>query len=159
MDAPQPVSHWLPCPVVFISTCLGSKTDIMTATAVFISEHERLFAFSVAKDHLTAQLLEQSGEFALVIASESQRDLVGKLGGAQGKGGSKLKEFSVEILPDRYNQPEVPAGCAAWMGCQVVSRYDVLDTYLIVGKVVEEHDQGNPPLVWRNDKLFGLKTL
>ena len=159
MGAPQLVSHWLPCSVVFISTANGGKTDIMTATAMFISEEERLFAISVAKDHLTAQLIEQSGEFTLVMASESQKDLVWKLGSVRGESGNKLERFSVEALPDRPNKPQIPSGCSAWMDCQVVSRYDVADNYLIIGKVVEEQDLGNPPLVWQKDKLFSLKPL
>ena len=84
MKQSDPVSHWLPCPVVFISTAYGEKRDIMTATAMFVSEKEPLLAVSVAKAHLTAQLIEQAGAFTLVMASAVQQELVWKLGSTKG---------------------------------------------------------------------------
>ncbi|MBW1853571.1 MAG: flavin reductase [Deltaproteobacteria bacterium] len=80
MKQSHTVSDWLPCPVVFISTAYGERRDIMTATAMFISEKEPLLAISVARDHLTAQLIEQAGGFTLVIVSEGQKELAWQLG-------------------------------------------------------------------------------
>ncbi len=84
MDQSHLVSHWLPCAVVFISTAHGEKRDIMTATAMFVSEKENMLAISVAQDHLTAQLIKEAGSFTLVIASESQKELVWQVGGVTG---------------------------------------------------------------------------
>ena len=67
------VFYWLPCAVVFVSTAHEERRDIMTATAMFVSEKEPLLMISVAKDHLTEQLINQSGKFTLVIAGEGQR--------------------------------------------------------------------------------------
>ena len=36
------VFYWLPCPVVFVSTAHEDRQDIMTATAMFVSEKEPL---------------------------------------------------------------------------------------------------------------------
>jgi len=76
MGRENTIFGWLPCSVVFISTAHGEKRDIMSATAMFISEKEPLLAISIAKNHLTYQLIEQSGEFVLAVASEGQKDLV-----------------------------------------------------------------------------------
>jgi len=53
MDRENNVFYWLPCSVVFVSTAHGEFRDIMTATAMFVSEKEPLLAISVAQDHLT----------------------------------------------------------------------------------------------------------
>ncbi|MGD8226671.1 MAG: flavin reductase, partial [Desulfobacteraceae bacterium] len=67
MNDERLASYWLPCSVVFVSTACEGKRDIMTATAMFVSEKEPLVAISIAKNHLTDQLIEKSGEFVLVI--------------------------------------------------------------------------------------------
>ncbi len=58
MDRENNVFYWLPCSVVFVCTAHGETRDIMTATAMFVSEKEPLLAISVAKDHLTEKLIE-----------------------------------------------------------------------------------------------------
>jgi flavin reductase (DIM6/NTAB) family NADH-FMN oxidoreductase RutF len=118
----------------------------MTATAMFVSEKEPLVAISIAKNHLTDQLIEKSGEFILAIASEAQKDLVWQLGSIKGE----------EYQPGKALIPE---GSAAWMACQVVSKQDVDGYRLVIARVVDQKDLENPPLVWQKNELFSLKTL
>ena len=66
MNKENNVFYWLPCSVVLVSTAHGDQHDIMTATAMFVSEKEPLLAISVAKNHLTEKLIEESGKFTLV---------------------------------------------------------------------------------------------
>lgn len=145
-DDERMASCWLPCSVVFVSTACEGKRDIMTATAMFVSEKEPLVAISIAKNHLTDQLIEKSGEFILAIASEAQKDLVWQLGSVKGE----------EYQPGKALIPE---GAAAWMACQVVSNQDVDGYRLVIARVVDQKNLGNPPLVWQKNALFSLKTL
>lgn len=145
-DDERMASCWLPCSVVFVSTACEGKGDIMTATAMFVSEKEPLVAISIAKNHLTDQLIEKSGEFILAIASEAQKDLVWQLGSVKGE----------EYQPGKALIPE---GAAAWMACQVVSNQDVDGYRLVIARVVDQKNLGNPPLVWQKNALFSLKTL
>ena len=62
MNREDNVFYWLPCAVVFVSTAYEDKRDIMTANAMFVSEKEPLLLISVAQDHLTDQLIRQSGK-------------------------------------------------------------------------------------------------
>jgi flavin reductase (DIM6/NTAB) family NADH-FMN oxidoreductase RutF len=146
MNDERMASHWLPSSVVFVSTAHEGKRDIMTATAMFVSEKEPLVAISIAKNHLTDQLIEKSGEFILAIASEAQKDLVWQLGSIKGE----------EYQPGKALIPE---GSAAWMACQVVSKQDVDGYRLVIARVVDQKDLENPPLVWQKNELFSLKTL
>ena len=146
MNDEKMATYWLPCSVVFVSTAYGEERDIMTATAMFVSEKEPLVAISIAKNHLTEQLIEKSGEFILATASEAQKDLVWQLGSVKGE----------EYQPGKALIPE---GATAWMACQVVSKQDVNGYRLVIARVVDQKDLGNPPLVWQKNALFSLKSL
>jgi flavin reductase (DIM6/NTAB) family NADH-FMN oxidoreductase RutF len=45
------------------------------------------------------------------------------------------------------------------MGCEVESSQDIKGYRLFIGRVVDQHDTGNPPLIWQRDKFFGLKPI
>ncbi len=153
------VSHILPCPVVFISTTHGEKHDIMTATAMFISEKEPLLSISVAKNHLTDRLIEESGEFTLAIASESHKKLAFQLGSVRGDEVDKFEHFSIDTHTYKPGKPLIPEGATAWVECKVESSQELGDYYLIIARVVDQKDLGNPPLIWQKDALFALQPL
>jgi flavin reductase (DIM6/NTAB) family NADH-FMN oxidoreductase RutF len=159
MNEERMASHWLPCSVVFVSTAHKENRDIMTATAMFVSETEPLVAISIAKNHLTDQLIEESGEFILAIASEAQKDLVWQLGSLRGEKEDKFTRFSISAQEYRAGKALIPEGSAAWMACQVVSKQDVDDYRLVIARLVDQKDLGNPPLVWQKNELFTLKPL
>jgi len=156
--APE-VFYWLPCAVVLVSTAHEERRDIMTATAMFVSEKEPLLMISVAKDHLTEQLINQSGKFTLVIAGDGQRKLAMQVGVTKGDAADKFEKFSIPTLSEQSGNALVPEGAAAWMACNVESSQDIKGYRLFIGRVVDQHDTGNPPLIWQRDKFFGLKPI
>jgi flavin reductase (DIM6/NTAB) family NADH-FMN oxidoreductase RutF len=153
------VFYWLPCSVVFVSTAHEGRRDIMTATAMFVSEKEPLISISVAKDHLTEQLINQSGKFTLVIAGEDQRKLAMKVGSTKGEAEDKFEKFSIPTASNASGNAPVPEGAASWMVCSVESNQDIKGYRVFVGRVVDQHDTGNAPLIWQKDKFFGLKPV
>ncbi len=152
-------SHVLTCPVVFISTAYGERRDIMTATAMFVSEKDPLVAVSVSKDHLTAELIQESGVFTAVIASEGQRDLYKKLGSIRGDVVDKFAKLSIPTLPGEPGKPLIPEGAAGWLDCEVSSRHWVDGYTVVIGRVVNYEDLDRQPLIWQKDNLFTLKPL
>jgi flavin reductase (DIM6/NTAB) family NADH-FMN oxidoreductase RutF len=159
MSSEKLVSHWLPCPVVFLSVDSGEKREIMTATAMFVSEGEPLLAISVAKGHLTHRLIAEAKEFTLTIASESQKSLALQLGSMRGDEEDKFRRFSIETVANKSGKAIVPKGASAWMECKVVSDQEVDGYHLVVARVVAQGDLGKPPMVWRGDAFFGLKAV
>ena len=154
------VFYWLPCSVVFVSTAHEDKRDIMTATAMFVSEKEPLLMISVAQGHLTEQLINKSGKFTLVIAGEDQRQLAMKVGSTKGDAADKFEKFSISTESGEPGNALIPEGvAAAWMVCDVESSQDIKGYRLFIGRVVDQHDTGRPPLVWQKDKFFGLKPM
>ena len=159
MNKQDNVFYWLPCAVVFVSTAHEDKRDIMTATAMFVSEKEPLLAISVAKGHLTEQLISQSGKFTLVIAAEDQRQLAMQVGSLKGAGEDKFERFSIKASPGNTGQALIPDGTAAWMECEVESTSDIKGYRLFTGRVVNQNDTGRPPLVWHQDGFFSLNKV
>lgn len=157
MNKENNVFYWLPCAVVFVSTAYEDKRDIMTATAMFVSEKEPLLVISVAKDHLTEKLISESSKFTLVIAAEDQKQLAMQVGGSKGADKDKFERFSIKASPGNTGQALIPEGAAAWMACEVESTSDIKGYRLFMGRVVDQNDTGKPPLVWHQDKFFKLK--
>lgn len=155
----QPLSHCLPCPVVFISTAYGEQRDIMTATATFIAEEEPLLAVSLVRGHLTAELISRAGGFTLVIASVLQKELVWQVGGTKGSEGNKFERFAIKTLPPQPGKPLIPEGAACYAACSVVSRQEMGGHMLFIARAVEWTDLNNPPLVWYRNALFTLADL
>jgi len=159
MNKENNVFYWLPCAVVFVSTAHEDKRDIMTATAMFVSEKEPLLVISVAKEHLTEQLISQSGKFTLVIAAEDQRQLAMQVGSLKGAEEDKFERFSIKAGPGNTSQALIPEGAAAWMECEVESTSDIKGYRLFIGRVVNQNDTAKSPLVWHQDRFFSLKQI
>jgi len=114
---------------------------------------------SVAKDHLTEQLINQSGRFILVIAGEAHRQLAMQVGSTKGESVNKFEKFSIAAKTAGPDGALIPQGAAAWMACEVESSQDIKGYRIFIGRVVDQHDTGRPPLVWQKDKYFGLKPV
>jgi flavin reductase (DIM6/NTAB) family NADH-FMN oxidoreductase RutF len=158
MDRENNVFYWLPCAVVFVSTSHENKRDIMTATAMFVSEKEPLVLISVAQNHLTEKLISQSGKFTLVIAGENQKELAMQVGSMKGDEVDKFANFSIKTLSGESENP-VPEGAAAWMACNVESSHDIKGYRIFIGRVVDQKDLEALPMVWQKDGFFGLNPL
>jgi len=157
MNKENNVFYWLPCSVVFVSTAHGEQRDLMTATAMFVSEKEPLLAISVAKFHLTEKLIEQSGRFTLVIAGEDQKQLAMQVGSVKGAAVDKFDKFSINSATGEPGTAVIPEGSAAWMECTVESSQEIKGYQIFIGRVVAQEDTGKAPLVWHKDGFFGLQ--
>ena len=145
--------------MVFIITAYDDKKDIMTATAMFVSEKEPLLVISVAKDHLTEKLITQSGKFTVVIAGTEQEKLAMQVGSVKGEDIDKFERFSIRTSSGAGSAALVPEGAAAWMECEVESTKEIQGYRLFMGRVVNQNDTGKPPLVWHKDGFFKLEPV
>jgi flavin reductase (DIM6/NTAB) family NADH-FMN oxidoreductase RutF len=157
MDRENNVFYWLPCSVVFVCTTHGETRDIMTATAMFVSEKEPLLAISVAQGHLTEKLIHQSGNFTLVIAGNEHKQLAMQVGSVKGDAGDKFEKFKIQT--EKTIGASIPTGSAAWMECHVESSHEIKGYRIFIGRVVNQEDLKRPPLVWHKDGFFGLRPI
>lgn len=159
MNRENDVFYWLPCTVVFVSTAHGKKRDIMTATAMFVSEKEPLVLISVAEGRLTAKLIEQSGRFTLAIAGKDQKKLAIQVGSSRGGQEDKFERFAIPTIDHPSGGAPVPRDAAAWMACEVQSSQSIKGYRLFIGRVVDRQDLAQPPLIWQRDGFFTLAAL
>ena len=155
MDRENNVFYWLPCSVVFVCTAHGETRDIMTATTMFVSETEPLLAISIAEGHLTEKLIEQSGNFTLVIAGNEHKQLAMQVGSVKGEAEDKFEKFKIQT--EKTVGAPIPRGSGAWMACKVESSYEIKGYRIFIGRVVNQEDLKRPPLVWHKDGFFGLQ--
>ena len=155
MDRENNVFYWLPCSVVFVCTAHGETRDIMTATAMFVSEKEPLLAISVAQGHLTEKLINQSGNFTLVIAGKEHKQLAIQVGSIKCEAGDKFEKFKIQT--EKTSAAPIPRGSAAWMACNVENSHEIKGYRIFIGRVVNQEDLKRPPLVWHKDGFFGLQ--
>jgi len=159
MSRENDVFYWLPCSVVFVSTAHEDKHDIMTATAMFVSEKEPLILISVARDHLTEKLINQSEKFTLVIAGEGQKEMAAEVGSLKGKDVDKFEHLGINTLTTAGSDALIPEGAAAWMACNLESTQNIKGYRLFIGRVTDQADLRTLPLIWQKDSFFSLKPL
>jgi len=159
MNEKNNVFFWLPCSVVFVSTAHGDERDIMTATAMFVSEKEPLLVISVAKNHLTNKLITQSGKFTVIIAGEDQKQLALQLGSLKGGEVDKFEQLSANSITSESSKALIPEGSAAWMDCEIESTHEIKGYQLVIGRVIKQNDTGKPPLVWQKNNFFTLNPV
>ena len=150
------VFSWLSCPVVFICTRHREERDIMTATAMFVSEKEPLLVVSVAEGHLTARLMEASGQFTAAIASETQKKLAVRLGSTRGDKLDKYGHFNIATVDDDQSGGLVPADSAAWLKCEIENTQTIRGYRVVTGRVKAQGNLDRAPLIWQQDAFFKL---
>ena len=95
----------------------------------------------------------------MVIASIYQKDLVSQLGSTRGDEVDKFAHFSIKTITPAPGRPRVPAEAAAWLHCNVDNHHNIGEEHLVLGRVVDHKNLGNPALVWHQKELFDLKPL
>ena len=129
----------------------------MTATAMFVSEELPLFVVSVAKTHTTRQLIEESGEFVLNVASSKQVKLAKGLGATHGAKVDKFKKWGIATEAGKsVNAPRI-AGSYANIECKVVTSFPAGKYTIYLAQAVDSKvDKKLTPLAWSGNRYFGL---
>jgi flavin reductase (DIM6/NTAB) family NADH-FMN oxidoreductase RutF len=145
--------------VVFITSAHGGQKDIMTATAMFVSEKEPLLQVSVAKNHLTEKLILASGRFTVIIAGSGQQTLAMQVGSVKGADADKFASASIPLEKTAPAAALVPEGAAAWMACRVESSQEISGYRLFIGRVIDQARFEVAPLLWCDNAFFTLAKI
>ncbi|MDP2644332.1 MAG: flavin reductase family protein [Desulfobacterales bacterium] len=147
----------LPCPVVLLSVGTKGKQDAMTATAMFVAEDVPLLTVSVAKSSTCHKLIEETGEFALNIASAVQVGLAKQLGASHGAKVDKFKKFSIGTEKATQIASPLIAGSSANFECKVITSSAAANYTVYLAQVVAYKAADAPqPLSWYQNKYFGF---
>ena len=150
-------SRMVPCSVTLITVGTKEKQDAMTGTAMFVSEDLPLLIVSVAKHLLTHELIEETGEFVLNVASPNQAELARKLGATHGRDVDKFKQFNIGTGKANKVQAPVINGSSANLECKVVTSYSTGNYTIYLAEVVDmKVDDTETPMAWYRNKYFAL---
>ena len=151
------VSHVLPCSVVLLTAGSPEKSDVMTATCMFISEEPPLLVVSVDKQSLTHDFIEQTDEFTLNAASTDQVDLARKLGASHGKKLDKFKTFGIGTEPGTKVKAPSIKGSFASIECKVITSFPVSRYTVYVAAAIDYTvSEKASPVAWHQDRYFKL---
>ena len=152
------ITRMMPCSVVLLSAGSGRRKDAMTATAMFVSEELPLFVVSVAKTHMTHQLIEESGEFVLNVASASQVKLAKALGATHGAKVDKFKKWGIATEAGKSVDAPLIAGSYANIECKVVTSFPAGTYTIYLAQAVDfKTDPKLTPLAWSGNRYFALR--
>ena len=152
------VARLVPCPVVLLSVAGKKKKDAMTATCMFVSEDPAYFLVSVAKSSFTYQLIEESAEFVLNIASAAQVKLAKALGATHGAKVDKFAKFKIGLEKSRAIASPGIKGSYAFLECRVITSYPVGKYVMYLAEAVDSRvDEKAVPLAWLSNRYFALK--
>jgi flavin reductase (DIM6/NTAB) family NADH-FMN oxidoreductase RutF len=151
------VTGLIPCPAVILTTASGGRRDAMTATAIFVAEVPPLLSVSLTAEHLTNELIEESGEFVVNLATPELVEIVRKLGSSHGRDLDKFAEFGVGIEPsETVGAPRI-AGAYACLECRLVASHSAASYRVHTAEVsaFAVHEERNP-LLWHLGRYFSV---
>ncbi len=153
------VTGMLPCAAVVLTVASGERRDVMTATAVFVSEDPPLLSVSVAEHLLTHDLIEETGEFVVNLATPEQVEMVRHVGSAHGRNVDKFEQFKLATEPsEKLGAPRI-AGSYACLECKVVMSHKAAGYRVYTAEIVASAaNEKLGPLVWHQGRYFALGT-
>jgi flavin reductase (DIM6/NTAB) family NADH-FMN oxidoreductase RutF len=131
--------------VTVIATGLGDAMHVMTANAITsVSLDPLLILISLGKNTKMADKIAENGSFGVSILAQDQEPLSRYFSGGWKE--ADPPPFRFEILA---GIPRLE-GCTAAIACEVDTRHDVGDHWIILGKVIGLHYSDDPvvPLVF-----------
>jgi len=147
-------------PVTLLSTSDGTHENLATMSWVSaLSRKPPLLMVSVSPLRYSHDLILDSREFALLVLSESQREmatLAGTLSGA------KQQKWQIPLFmqarkPAREIKAPLLSGCLATFECRLVQHVTAGDHTLFIGQVVsQEQNTRLNPLILFNRKYYRL---
>jgi len=140
--------------VTLISTGLGDDMHVMTANAITsVSLEPLLIMISLGKNTKMADKVLENGTFGVSILTRDQESLSRYFSG--GWKDEVPPSFHFETLAGipRWQQ------CAAALACEIYTRYEVGDHWIVLGKVIGLHRSTDPvmPLVFHAGKYRHIK--
>ena len=123
--------------IYLISSKKGEKISGYIANTAFqITAEPPKIAISCHKDNISAEVIEESGVFALsVLEKESDAGLIGLFGYQSGNEDEKFKRVSYKLGIN--GAPIILTHSIAYFECTVVDKFDVGTHFLFIGEVTE----------------------
>lgn len=134
-------------PTTIISAAAGDRRNVMAAAWVMpLDFAPARLAAVIARDTLTRELVDRSGELVVNLPTAAQLDLAYAVGKQSGHDTDKFAFHDIAVEPATHVAAPLISGCAAWLECRVLAEPDLQTRYdLFVLDVLA---------AWADDRLF-----
>ncbi|MCU0804976.1 MAG: flavin reductase family protein [Burkholderiales bacterium] len=126
----------LPCPTGLLCARAGSATDVVAATAMWVSYDPVIVAVYLKPGSTAHRLVNEGRHFTFNVADEAQNAAALKAGSIKGGDAGKLAKVGVTLVPGSVPSPRV-AGAAASYDCRVLKVAACGDHDLFLGLVTD----------------------
>lgn len=118
-----------PGPVVLVTTCDGSTSNIMTISWTMVLDFTPLFAITTGAWNHSFAALQKTRECVIAIPTIDLLDRVVGIGTCSGTDTDKLARFKLTAMSGKHVKAPLIAECLANIECRVV---DIVDKHNIV---------------------------
>ncbi|MFY9640084.1 MAG: flavin reductase family protein [Rhodomicrobium sp.] len=118
-----------PGPVVLVTTCDGSKNNVMTISWTMVLDFSPVFAITTGAWNYSFAALQRTRECVIAIPTVDLLDRVVGIGTCSGADTDKFDKFKLTALPGKLVKAPLIEECLANIECKVV---DLVDRHNIV---------------------------
>lgn len=125
--------------VIFLLTSIGKdgRDNVMTcAWATPAAEEPPMIIVCVAKEHYSAELILETGEFAVNIPTKEFERAIWICGTKSGRKVDKFKEAKLNKIKAKKISAPLIEGVAGFMECNVVNTIDAGECYAFLAEVL-----------------------
>jgi flavin reductase (DIM6/NTAB) family NADH-FMN oxidoreductase RutF len=142
----QAMRHWTTGVTVVTSQFEGQRHGMTVNSFTSISIDPPRVVVTLANRTRTCIMVTASGDFGVSILQASQLEISNRFAGRIPEEGDRF--HGLELLSSSRGLPML-AGSLAWLDCQIIHSYEMPDSTLFVGEVLEVcllADEGEPLL-------------
>lgn len=124
-------------PTVMVTSALGNKQNIMSAAWITALDFDPpKVVVIIDKNNYSKELIQSSGEFAILVPSKAQAKQVLEVGATTGREIDKFITFNLTTLPSKTIHAPLITDCLACLECKLIPEAHNQDKYdLYIGEV------------------------
>ncbi len=152
------VLHQTATTVAMLTASAGGRENVMACEwAMMVATQPVRFIVSVGPHHVTHELIEQSGEFGLNFAADTQARLSHISGSFSLRDTDKWALGQFPTYPPTKILAPMIEGCTLNVECKVVETSKLGDHTLFLGEAIwAKWDPTRKPLIYRDGKYWYL---
>ena len=140
--------RWVTGVAILTSGSREVRHGMTVSSLTSISVQPPLVAITMSNSTRTKHLVDETEFFAINLLSEGQQALADRFAGRMSD--SEDRFHDLQIFYGECGAPMLTEA-AAWLECKVVHKYEMPETTLYVGEVLNAHKaEDRPPLVYFN---------
>lgn len=109
-----------PGPVVLVTTCDGTRTNIMTISWTMVLDFSPLFAITTGPWNYSFAALQKTRQCVIAVPTVDMLDVVVGIGTCSGAGTDKFAKFKLTAVPGKFVNAPLIKECMANIECNVI---------------------------------------